>query len=146
MRLVPIGLQIRPMVEADYQAVYRLYRQLMANGNSRDEFSRIFQGFFESEEREAYVADVHQQVIGFVTLYYFDVLHHGGQIASIQELVVTEEFRGRGVGRTLISFVKEKLHEKHCRGLEVATDLLHSGARSFYQKCGLRGKSCLVVN
>jgi PhnO protein len=134
------------MVEADYHAVYRLYRQLVGNGDYRDEFSRIFQSFFEGKGREAYVADVHQRVIGFVTLYYFDVLHHSGQVASIQELVVTEEFRGRGVGRTLINFVKEKLHEKQCRGLEVATDLLHGGARSFYQKCGLRGKSCLAVN
>lgn len=146
MRLVPVGLQIRPMKETDYHAVYRLYRQLVGNVNCRDEFSRIFQSFFESNEREAYVADVHQRVIGFVTLYYFDVLHHGGQIASIQELVVTEEFRGRGVGRSLLNFVKEQLREKHCCGLEVATDLLHGGARSFYQKCGLHGKSCLAVN
>jgi ribosomal protein S18 acetylase RimI-like enzyme len=134
------------MVETDYHAIYRLYRQLVGNGNCREEFTRIFQSFFESKEREAYVADVHQQVIGFVTLYYFDVLHRGGQVASIQELVVTEEFQGRGVGWTLLNFVKEKLPEKKCCGLEVATDLLQSGARSFYQKCGLREESRLAVN
>jgi len=147
MRLLPIGLQIRPMAESDYDAVFRLYRQLVGKGMSCErEFARIFKSFFASGDREAYVADVHHNVIGFITLYYFDVFHHCGQVASIQELVVTEEFRGRGVGRTLVNFVKEKMTEKQCRGLEVATDLLHSGARAFFQKCGLQGKPSFAVN
>ena len=148
MRLSPIGLQIRPMTEDDYHAVYRLYRQLGGTGTSRGapEFNRIFKQFFNSGDREAYVATVHNRVIGFVTLYYFDVFRCSGQVASIQELVVTEEFRGRGVGRALIEFVKQKVKEKKCRCLEVATDLWQNGAKSFYERCGLMGKSLMLAN
>lgn len=152
MRLLPVGLQIRPMAEEDYRDVYRLYRQLVgtrrtyrAAAQEEQEFSRIFRNFFQNPEREAYVATVYNHVIGFVTLYYLDVFHHSGQIASIQELVVTEEFRGRGVGKALVDFVKMKALEKHCRGLEVATDLWQSGAKSFYDKCGLHGKVLMMA-
>jgi ribosomal protein S18 acetylase RimI-like enzyme len=151
MRLLPIGLQIRPMVDEDYRDVYRLFRQLAGTSTStydndtEKNFSRIFKGFFNSSEREAYVAAINNNVIGFVTLYYLDVFHHSGQIASIQELVVTEEFRGRGVGKIFVEFVQRKATEKHCHGLEVATDLWQGGAKSFYEKCGLQGKSLMMA-
>lgn len=147
MRLILNGLQIRPLAESDYRSVYRLYRQLTGAGPAFPEgdFARIFRNFFLFEDREAFVATVHNNVIGFVTLYYLDVLHHNGQVASIQELVVTEEFRGRGVGRALVEFVRAKVQEKRCHGLEVATDLWQSGAKKFYERCGLQIKSRMVA-
>jgi ribosomal protein S18 acetylase RimI-like enzyme len=147
MSLTPIGLQIRPIAEEDYYDVFRLHR-LLADGifcQGENDFARIFKGFFQSADREAFVATVHNRVIGFVTLYYFDVFHYGGQVASIQELVVTEEFRGRGVGQALIEFVKKQSTERHCHGLEVATDLWQGGAKSFYKRCGFYGRSLMVA-
>lgn len=148
MKLSPIGLQIRLLTDDDYRAVYRLYRQLIGLGTycSELEFTSIFKKFLNSNDREAYVATVYDRVIGFVTLYYFDAFHYSGQVASIQELVVTEEFRGRGVGKALVEFVKEKVNEKHCHGLEVATDLWQSGAKSFCERCGLIGKPLMLAN
>ncbi len=147
MRTTPIGLQIRPIAEEDYRDVYRLYRQLVSNSYycSEIDYARIFKGFFNTRDREAYVAMVHNNIIGFITLYYLDVFHHGGQVASIQELVVTEEFRGRGVGKALVEFVRNKTLENHCHGLEVATDLWQGGAKSFYQRCGLHGRTLMVA-
>ena len=147
MRLIPSGLQIRPIVKDDYHDIYRLYRQLVGTSffGGENEFSRIFDSFFNSLDREAFAALVHTRVIGFVTLYYLDVLHYSGQVASIQELVVTEEFRGRGVGHAMVEFVKQKVSEKHCHGLEVATDLWQGGAKSFYDRCGLQGKTLVAA-
>ena len=143
MKLSPIGLQIRLMTEDDYRDVYRLYRQLTGRvGSSCEmEFTRIFNKFLGLNEREIYVASVCNRIIGFVTLYYFDVFYYSGPIASIQELVVTEEFRGRCVGMALVEFIKEKVSERDCHGLQVATDLWRSGAKSSYQKRWIEGKT-----
>jgi len=147
MRLLPVGLRIRPMIDTDYHSVFMLYRQLIGRRiYCERQFAKIFKSFFDSEEREAFVAEAHNRVIGFVTIYYLDVFHHCGPVASIQELVVTEEFRGRGVGKTLVEFVKQQMREKSCHGLEVATDLWQSGAKSFYEKCGLEGRTCMAAN
>lgn len=148
MKLSPIGLQIRLMTNDDYRDVYRLSRQINWGGAGYDEleFARIFKKFFNSDDREAYVATVLNRVIGFITLYYFETLHYFGKTAIIQELVVTEEFRGRGVGKALVEFVKDKVSEKHCRGLEVATDLWQSGAKSFFERCGFISKPLVLAN
>jgi len=146
MRLSPIGLQIRLMGEDDYRDVYRLYRQMSGTSYSEVEFTRIFNKFLSSNDREVYVAIVSKRTIGFVTLFYLDVFRYSGLIASIQELFVTEEFRGRGVGKALVEFVKEKVCEKQCHGLEVAPDLRQSGVKSFYEKCGLIDESLVSAN
>jgi GNAT superfamily N-acetyltransferase len=85
-------------------------------------------------------------VIGFVTVYYFEAFHYFGKAAIVQELAVTEEFRGRGVGKALVEFVKEHTSKKHCHGLEIATDLWQSGAKSFYEKCGFINKPIILAN
>lgn len=147
MKLSPIGLQIRLMAEGDYRDVYRLYRQLTGIGNAGGEleFTRIFNKFLNANDREAYVATVYNRIIGFVTLFYFDAFHYSGPVASIQELIVAEEFRGRGVGKALVEFVKEKVCEKKCHGLEVAIYLWQSGAKSFYERCGLTVKPLVLA-
>jgi len=144
---MPIGLQIRPVVREDYHDVYRLYRQLVnpIQYSIENDFARIFNNFLNADNQEAFVATVHNRVIGFVTLYYFEVFHHSGQVASIQELIVTEEFRGRGVGQALVGFAKKQTTERHCRGLEVATDLWQGGAKSFYKKCGFQGRTVMIA-
>lgn len=147
MRLVPTGLHIRPMLQSDYQAVYRLYRCLGRKiSHCEADFARIFYNFLEADDREGFVADLHSKVIGLVTLYYLEVFHYGGHAAMIQELIVTEEFQGRGVGRSLMEFVKQKAQEKKCRGVEVATDLLERDTSMFYRRCGWQGRRYLAVN
>ena len=42
------------------------------------------------------MATLHERIIGLISLYYMRVLHHGGTVASIQEIVVTEECVGGG--------------------------------------------------
>ncbi|NLW48722.1 MAG: GNAT family N-acetyltransferase [Firmicutes bacterium] len=148
MKLSPVGLQIRLMTNDDYRDVYRLSKQMNWDGACYDEFefTRIYKKFFNSEEREAFVATVINRVIGFVTVYYFEAFHYFGKAAIIQELVVTEEFRGRGVGKALVEFVKEKTREKHCHGLEIATDMWQSGTKSFYEKCGFISNPFMLAN
>ncbi|MGE5549963.1 MAG: GNAT family N-acetyltransferase [Bacteroidota bacterium] len=123
MRLHAGGLCIRRMQADDLQAVLGLVRQLPGNiirWSKEASFTQVFQDLLEGKGKEAFVATLHQRVIGFVSLYYMRVLHHGGTVASIQELVVTEELRGRGVGRALVDFARARAQELCCAGVEVA--------------------------
>lgn len=132
MRLHAVGLSIRRMQADDVQAVLRLARQLpgsILRWSKDASFVQVFQDLLEGKGKEAFVATLHQRVIGFVSLYYMRVLHHGGTVASIQELVVTEELRGRGVGRALVDFARERARELCCAGVEVASGRPNLGWR-----------------
>lgn len=126
MRLHANGLCIRPMRAEDRQAVYGLIRQLPGNicGRAKEAgLAQVFQDLLEGTGKEAFVATLHQRIIGFLSLYYMRVLHHGGLVASIQELVVTAELRGRGVGRALLAYARARAQEMSCIGVELAAGL-----------------------
>ena len=125
VRLHAGGLAIRRLRPEDFEAVLALLRQLPGSraSRSREGFARIFQALLDGEGQEAFVATLRHWIVGFVSLYYLDVLHHGGRVASIQELVVTAELRGRGIGRALIEFARARAKERHCTGTELALGL-----------------------
>ncbi len=148
MRLHAAGICIRRLQDGDFEAVLGLVRQLPGNLYrwTRDAgFAQVFQDLMDGRGQEAFVATLHQRVIGFISLYYMRVLHHGGTVASIQELVVTEELRGRGVGRALVEYARSRAKELCCSGIELALGLPGLGTRRCTtrhgpQDCGVAGR------
>ncbi|MGE5549114.1 MAG: GNAT family N-acetyltransferase [Bacteroidota bacterium] len=123
MRLRAGLIEIRKIRAEDCQQVLGLLRLFPGSRLGRAGGAgcgRIFQGLMQGGAQEAFVATLHQRVIGFISLYYLNVLHHGGLVASVQELVVTEELRGRGIGRALLDFARSRARELSCAGLELA--------------------------
>jgi len=140
MRIRAGEINIRKVQPEDYEATLSLIRQIPGQNRWRFDgsgFGQTFESLVKGEAQEAYVATLRQRVIGFVSLYYMRVLHHGGMVASIQELVVTEELRGRGIGRALVDFAKARAEELRCSGFELATSLPNLGRRLHaWRDCG----------
>lgn len=130
MRLYKGIIAIRRAQREDYEPILRLIGQLPGQRrNWRGEgLDLIYETLLGGEEQEAFVATLGRRVIGFISLYYMKVLHHGGKVASVQEIVVTEELRGRGVGRALLDFARQRAKELSCVGLELAYGLPGLGA------------------
>jgi ribosomal protein S18 acetylase RimI-like enzyme len=60
-------------------------------------------------EDTIYIAETKNQVVGFITLRINGVGNIG---AYIRMVAVTEDYRGKGIGKELINFVEEKAFEK----------------------------------
>lgn len=130
MRLHGGAIVIRRILKEDQAAILSLVRQLPGRQRwSIEGWAQAFQGLMDGQHQEAFVATLHQRIIGFISLYYMRVLHHGGTVASIQELVVTEELRGRGIGRALVEFARGRARELRCAGTELAYGLPGLGSR-----------------
>lgn len=79
------------------------------------------------------------QVVGMMTLRTTTCLRLGGLQVSIEELVVHQDWRGQGIGHTLIAHALE--HARTCGSvrLEVLTSQNRlSAQRGFYEKAGFR--------
>jgi len=74
--------------------------------------------------------------VGFIHFSIRQTVLHRGPSATIDELVVTKEYQGKGIGRQLVLATIESCKRLGCCEVEVSTEQTNTEARKFYKKCG----------
>jgi len=89
-------------------------------------------------EIEIFVAgDPHDRPVGMVSFSHRPQLRLRGRVATIDELVVTETWRRRGVGRALIRQILERCKVLSAKQLQLISPMASTPeTRSFYTACG----------
>jgi GNAT superfamily N-acetyltransferase len=144
------SISIRPCEAGDLPVVLDLLVQLSESAHGAPGFkpkvlSRLF---VEMEQSPGFyhnlVAVCDNQVAGFISMVFYKTLFHEGGTALINELVVSQAFRGRGIGRALVAKAKDEALARGMDEIEVGTEYDNLPARSFYQKCGFDQESVLL--
>jgi len=81
--------------------------------------------------------------VGFINFTVRQTILHRSPSALIDELIVAEEYRGKGVGKQLVQAAIEKCRQLGCCEVEVSTEKTNLKAREFYKKCGFEQKGTL---
>ena len=92
----------------------------------------------------ALVARCCDSVVGFVNFTTRKTMIHPSESGLIDELIVSREYRGKGVGQRLISAVIDRCRQLGCCELEVSTLMSNERARAFYKKCGFAEEAVLL--
>ncbi len=130
-------LVVRPAVDADAESARALIRELGYGGLDAQTFSRGFAAVLADSTQRAWVAEKDGQVVGLMSLSVRPQLRLGGSIVTIDEIVVTEHARGKGIGTRLLEFAKAEAARVGARRLELHTARrLPSYARGFYTRNG----------
>lgn len=89
-------------------------------------------------EMEIFIAaDSMDKAVGLLTLSHRPQLRMKGRIATIDELIVTQSWRRRGVGRALIQKALERAKVLGARRIELTTHHARGdGVKAFYVGCG----------
>ena len=82
--------------------------------------------------------------VGFVNFTTRKTIIHSSESGLVDELIVSREYRGKGIGKRLISGVVDKCRELGCCELEVSTMMSNNKARDFYKKCGFEEEAVLL--
>jgi aminoglycoside 6'-N-acetyltransferase I len=87
-----------------------------------------------------FVAERDRRVVGFASLYVIPLLERE-PMGRLTALVVSEEARGRGIGRALVERVQEEAQRQGCDQLEVTSGLWRREAHAFYASVGFQKAS-----
>jgi len=79
-----------------------------------------------------------------VNILYTISTAYGTKVALLEDMIVNKNFRGQGVGSSLIKFVLKKLKKQGCTRVTLLTDEDNIKAHHFYKKQGFT-KSSMVV-
>jgi len=89
------------------------------------------------------VAEIEGIVVGFVNFTTRKTILHRGLSGLIDEIIVAKSYRGKGVGKQLLSSVIEKSRQLGCCEVEVSTEKTNAKAREFYRQCGFTERGVL---
>ncbi len=76
------------------------------------------------------------KVMGMANLLYTVSTALGGPVAILEDMVVSPQARGSGVGSELIRYCVEIAKQKGCKRITLLTDHDNDGAHRFYQRHG----------
>ncbi|MCL1091643.1 GNAT family N-acetyltransferase [Shewanella profunda] len=132
------SLQIRQAEIQDLKAIEYLLLQLGYSSTQEQ-----LQKYLEKSERtdEIYIAEEEGNIIGLISLIFFDYFPAQQKICRITALVVAEAYRGSGVGTRLIRFSKARAFEYGCSKLEVTTSMRREKTQAYYEAIGFEKTS-----
>lgn len=133
-------ITIRKAVKADCRRMMELVEELAVYEKAPDEITVDFEHFVESGFGEnpvwwALVAEINGNVEGFA-LYYIRYSTWKGQRMYLEDLLVTEKFRGNGIGKLLFDQLIEEAKEKKLGGIAWQVLDWNEPAINFYKKLG----------
>jgi len=89
------------------------------------------------------VAEIEGVVAGFVNFTTRKTILHRGLSGLIDELIIAKSYRGKGIGKQLLSSAIEKSRQLGCCEVEVSTEKTNIKAREFYRQCGFTERGVL---
>jgi len=111
-----MNINIRPALKDDCPRLLELVQELATYERAPDEVTVTLQHFIESGFGEkpvwwAFVAEVQGEVVGFA-LYYIRYSTWKGQAMYLEDILITNEWRGKGIGKLLFDRLIEEAKEK----------------------------------
>lgn len=131
-------LLIRPSTESDVQAAFKLMAELGYPDLSLERFAETYHSVLRHPAMTLIIAeDDDGEVLGLASISRRPQLRLTADLITIDELVVANSARGRGVGHVLLEHVKTMAKKTGARRLELETNRVReSYRRAFYIKNG----------
>lgn len=130
-------LQIREAVAADLPGVLPLFGQLgMDDGRVLDAEGamRLFEKMRRYPDYRLYLAVLDGQILGaFVLLVMDNFAHLGAPSGIVEDVVVREGWRGRGIGAAMMRFAMARCTEKNCYKMVLSSNRNRAEAHRFYR-------------
>lgn len=87
-----------------------------------------------SQDTEVWVAKENGRILGMATLF---LIHRiSGSVGHVDDVVVSPDTQGKGIGRALMEKIIERAKERGMRGLDLTSRPSRVAANALYQKLG----------
>ena len=134
-------IKIRDIVESDIDNGFLESLDSLRNASdlNKDTARDILKKIIVNPDHVIHVAEVDGKVVGSTTLLIEQkFIHKGGKVGHIEDVVVSKEFEGRGIGIKLVTSLLEVAKTENCYKtiLDCKNELI-----PFYERIGFKQES-----
>jgi GNAT superfamily N-acetyltransferase len=112
-----------------------------------EEARKLFRRLQSYPDYKLFIAAAGGEILGVFAMIIMDNLgHRGAPSALVEDVVVRQEWRQRGIGREMMRFAMNRAREKGCYKLVLSSNKNREEAHRFYENLGFQkhGYSFLV--
>lgn len=131
-----MNTQIRQAIKQDLPQILNLYATVLDKGEviSIEQAENLFTKMTFYPNYKVYVAENESEIIGTFALLIMDNLAHiGTPSAIVEDVVVSENYQGNGIGKIMMNFAMERCKEERCYKLVLSSNLKRTKAHAFYE-------------
>ncbi|MCZ8198266.1 MAG: GNAT family N-acetyltransferase [Flavobacterium sp.] len=94
---------------------------------------KLFQEFISDEKLgKAWLIYSDEELVGYVILTYVFSFEYKGRIAFLDELYIKETYRGKGIGKQTIDFIKEQASNQNVKLIYLEVENHNQNAQKLY--------------
>lgn len=131
-----MNISIRKAAFNDSESVYSLISDLEGHEMDRKSFGDTYSKNLSDSNIYYIVAEKEDRIVGFISLHVQHILHHSKATCELQELNISSELRGLGIGAKLMIEVEKIARELNLEEIELTTRIHREQAQNFYRKLG----------
>jgi GNAT superfamily N-acetyltransferase len=133
-----MNITIRKGIKTDIPQVLNLIKELAMYEKAPQEVTNTVaqmekEGFGENPAYEMFVAEINATIVG-IAVYFYSYSTWKGRCMYLDDIVVTESMRGKGIGDKLFKTVINKAKEENVPKLHWQVLDWNEPAINFYQK------------
>lgn len=137
-----MNLTIRKAIPADVPAMFALVQELALYEKAPHEVSNtpekmLADGFGENPIFGAFVGEADGKVVG-IAVYYYRYSTWKGKRIYLEDLIVSETCRGKGLGSLLFEAIIDEGKQTGCTGMMFQVLEWNTPSIEFYKKYGTR--------
>lgn len=126
---------IRTVKIEDYTFIYQLNKCGLGYDYHENKTKQRLIRVLKDENTRIFVAEIWQQIVGYIHATDYDCTYVDS-LKDILALSVDENFRGKGIGRMLLSAVENWAKETDATGVRLVSGIDREAAHTFYEACG----------
>ena len=97
---------------------------------------KIFVDLLKREDVKIFVAEEDSRLLGVADLFILPIMRRGYFAGHLEDLVITEDSRGKGVGSALLHAVKDYCKKNNIKVMKLTSGFELENAHKFYEKQG----------
>ena len=124
------------------ELLYELGRLKPQKDNEFEIFTKLLKNYMQEDDRKILVAQIENlKIIGMMSIVFLSRLNQNTLEMYVPELIVSQNYRSKGIGKKLINFSIELGKEKKCHRMRLESGNQRIESHKFYKHLGFESSS-----
>ena len=124
------------------ELLYELGRPKPQKDNELEKFTALLKNYMQEDDKKILVAQIdNSKIIGMISMVFLSRLNQNTSEMYVPELIVSQNYHSKGIGKKLINFSIKLGKEKKCHRIRLESGNQRIESHKFYKHLGFEDSS-----